>query len=158
MKTYNDFLKIKDNEDLKRAFILDAISEHKATELYQIALDAEQYMMTRNPTIMAYKKLLYTISGEAVPDNYSANHKCASSFFRRFVTQENQYLLGNGVSFGEASTKERLGGDDFDTKIQKAGRAALVGGISFGFANLDHLCRFGTKTMELSWLASDFGR
>lgn len=151
MKTYNDFLKIRDYEDLKKAFILDTIAEHKATEMYKIAVDADLYMHTKNPTIMKYKKLLYTISGEAVPDNYSADHKCASSFFRRFITQENQYLLGNGVSFSEDSTKDRLGGDDFDVQIQKAGRAALVGGLAFGFANFDHIDVFKITEFAPLW-------
>ena len=52
MKTYNDFLKIKDNPDRLKAFILDAISEHKATEDYQTAEDAKLYMKTKNPTII----------------------------------------------------------------------------------------------------------
>lgn len=97
------------------------------------------------------------MSGEAVPDNFSANHKCASSFFKRFVTQENQYLLGNGVSFGEDGTKERLGGEDFDLQIQKAGRAALIGGLSFGFVNLDHIEVFKYTEFKPLWDEEDGG-
>lgn len=138
MKTYNDFLKIKDNPERLKAFILDAISEHKATEDYQTAEDAKLYMKTQNPTIMRYKKLLYTMTGEVVPDNYSANHKCASSFFKRFVTQENQHLLGNGVTFSNDATKKKLG-KDFDYKIQDAGRIALVQKMAFAFADLDRI-------------------
>lgn len=139
MKTFQDLVALGDNQEARKDFIITAIADHKATPEYKIAADAELYMKTLNPTIMEYKKLLYTMSGEAVPDNFSANHKCASSFFKRFVTQENQYLLGNGASFGEEGTKERLGGDDFDVKLQKCGREALVGGVAFGFANLDHI-------------------
>ena len=155
MKTYNDLAKIADNQDAKKAFVLDAITEHKATIPYQTAKDAEDYMKTLNPTIMNYKKLLYTLSGEAVPDNFSADHKCASSFFKRFVTQENQYLLGNGATFTEDSTKEALGGDDFDVQLQKAGRNALVGGISFGFMNLDHVEVFKLTEFVPLWDEND---
>ena len=138
MKTYNDFLKIKDNPDRLKAFILDAISEHKATEDYQTAEDAKLYMKTKNPTIMRYKKLLYTITGEVIPDNYSADHKCAASFFKRFVTQENQHLLGNGVAFSDDATKKKLGAD-FDYKMQDAGRIALVQKMAFAFVDLDRI-------------------
>lgn len=155
MKSFNDLLALGDNESLRKDFIISAIADHKATPEYKIAQDAEMYMKTLNPTIMEYKKLLYTITGEAVPDNFSANHKCASSFFKRFVTQENQYLLGNGVSFGEEGTKERLGGEDFDLQLQKAGRAALVGGLSFGFANLDHIEVFKYTEFKPLWDEED---
>lgn len=62
----------------------------------------------------------------------------ASKFFARFVTQENQYLLGNGATFEKEETKDRLG-KDFDIQLQKAGKYALIGGVSFGFWNLDHI-------------------
>ena len=155
MKTFQDLLELGDNEALRNDFILQAIADHKATPEYKIAKDAELYMKTLNPTIMEYKKLLYTMSGEAVPDNFSANHKCASSFFKRFITQENQYLLGNGATFGEDSTKERLGGEDFDVQLQKAGRYALIGGVSFGFANLDHIEVFRYTEFKPLWDEED---
>lgn len=137
MRTYNDLLTLAQDETARMHFILAAIQEHKLSEMYQIAFDAEEYSRQRNVTIMQYQKLLYTMSGKAVPDNYSANHKMCSNFFNRFVTQANQYLLGNGVEM-EDSNKDRLG-DDFDHKLQIAGRDALVEGVSFGFWNLDHL-------------------
>lgn len=155
MKTYNDLIAIGENEDARKDFIISAIADHKATPEYKIAQDAELYMKTLNPTIMEYRKLLYTMSGEAVPDNFSANHKCASSFFKRFVTQENQYLLGNGSSFGEDGTKERLGGDNFDVQLQKIGRAALVDGVAFGFVNLDHIEVFKYTEFKPLWDEED---
>lgn len=141
MKTYQDLLLTGDDVENRSKFIAEAILEHKSSKMYADAVDAELYARMLNPTIMKYMKLLYTMSGEAVPDNYSANHKCASNFFNRFVTQEVQYLLGNGVTFNEGSTKERLG-EDFDSQLQKAGKYALIGGVSFGFFNLDHVVVF----------------
>lgn len=155
MKTYADLVALGDDETARMNFILSAISEHKGTPEYKIAQDAEMYMKTLNPTIMAYRKLLYTITGEAKIDNFSANHKCASSFFKRFVTQENQYLLGNGASFSEDGTKEKLGGEDFDVQLQKIGRAALVGGLAFGFANLDHIEVFKYIEFKPLWDEED---
>uniref|UniRef100_A0AAU8B5L0 Portal protein n=1 Tax=Dulem virus 33 TaxID=3145751 RepID=A0AAU8B5L0_9CAUD len=119
-------------------FIMSAINGHKASELYKMAVDAEEYDRQRNVTILSYQKLLYTLAGKAVPDNYSANYKIASNFFNRFVTQENQYLLGNGVTLDKKANKDKLG-MDFDQVLQRAGRNALVQAVCFGFWNLDHL-------------------
>lgn len=119
-------------------FVQSAINNHKSSEMYKTAVMAEAYDRKRNVTIMTYQKLLYDINGVAIPDNYSANYKMASNFFNRFTVQQTQYLLGNGVQWNEESTKEKLG-EDFDTQLQTAGKAALVHGVSFGFFNLDHL-------------------
>ena len=154
MRTYNDLVEITSEEE-KQQFILRAINEHKTTDMYKIALDAEDYMRTQNTTIMNYRKILYTLSGQAVPDNYSANYKCASSFFKRFVTQENQYLLGNGVTFNDESTKDKLGGEDFDSVLQEVGRNALVQGLAFGFANVDHVDIFKLTEFVPLWDEND---
>ena len=138
MKTYQDFLKKSGSEQEKQEFILEAINEHKQSGMYNLAADAEEYAHQRNSTIMNYQKLLYTVSGKAVPDNYSANYKLCSNFFDRFITQENQYLLGNGVTLEKDENKKKLG-KKFDQQLQKAGRDALVEGVSFGFWNYDHL-------------------
>lgn len=141
MITYQDLLQVGESDKDRMQFVQNAINLHKKTDLYLTAQDAYQYESKKNVTIINYKKLLYTIAGEAVPDNYSANYKITSAFFNRFVLQENQYLLGNGVTWKEDSTGESLG-DDFDSKLQKLGRDALVGGVSFGFWNLDHVDNF----------------
>jgi hypothetical protein len=103
---------------------------------------AEEYDRHENRTIRQYQKILYDVMGHAVPDIWTANYKLASRFFNRFVTQENQYLLGNGVTWGDESTAEKLG-KNFDIQLQKLGKKALVGGVSFGFFNYDHLDVFG---------------
>lgn len=126
-------------EEERRQFILSAIVQHKADEKYRTAEIAQQYAKFQNVTINQYKKMLYTISGKQIPDNFSANHKCASNFFNRFIMQENQYLLGNGVYFNEKETKEALGGSSFDTILQKAGLQALIEGVSYLFFNYDHI-------------------
>lgn len=106
--------------------------------MYQNAVEADAYDRQRNTTITKYRKLLYRMDGTVVPDNFSANHKMASNFFNRFVTQQVQYQLGNGVYFEKDDTKARLG-KDFDTRMQEAARAALVGGCSYLFFNLDRV-------------------
>lgn len=139
MKTYQDFLEVAEKSDRDRMeFVLAAINDYKGSEFYQQALIAKEYDAHRNVTIISFQKLLYTLSGKAIPDNYSANYKLRSNFFSNFVTQETQYLLGNGVTLKDDANKSRLGGS-FDNKIQAAAHDALVCGVSYGFWNFDHL-------------------
>lgn len=138
MYTYQDLLGVLETDEARMNFVQSVIQSHKNSDTYQQAKIADEYVKRRNTTIMNYQKLLYTISGEVVPDNYSANYKLCSNFFDRFVTQENQYLLGNGISLDNDAEKEKLG-DDFDIRLQELGRNALTHGVSFGFWNLDHM-------------------
>jgi hypothetical protein len=138
MLTYQDYLKVPDNDKDRIAFVRRVIDQHKATSLYQTALIADEYDKHQNRTIREYQKLLYDVTGRAIPDNWSANYKMASKFFNRFITQENQYLLGNGVTWQNEATGKKLG-NDFDTQLQKLGQKALSGAVSFGFWNLDHV-------------------
>lgn len=144
MITYQDLLKVGDNDTARMQFVFGSVTKHKNSPAYLISQTADDYDRKRNTTIMQYQKLLYTMSGQAVPDNYSANYKLCSNFFNRFVTQETQYLLGNGVSWTDESTQEKLG-KDFDTQLQKAGHEALVSGVAFGFWNLDHMDVFNLR-------------
>lgn len=141
MKSYQDLIAASENEAAKMAFVFAAITEHKGTAPYIIALDAEQYYRGLNPRITKYEKIIYDMRGDAHVDKWTPNHKIASNFFNFAITQENQYLLGNGATFTKDDTKAKLG-DDFDTKLQDLGKKALVGGVAFGFFNLDHIDTF----------------
>ena len=141
MKSYQDLIAASENEAAKMAFVFAAITEHKGTTPYIIALDAEQYYRGLNPRITRYEKIIYDMRGDAHVDKWTPNHKIASNFFNFAITQENQYLLGNGATFTKDDTKAKLG-DDFDTRLQDLGKKALVGGVAFGFFNLDHIDTF----------------
>ena len=137
--TYNDLLEIGENERDRMEFVLDAIREHKGSELYKTAYDAELYYKHQNPTIMRYQKWIYNQMGQKVPDIWSPNNKIASNWYNYFTTQAVSYLLGNGVTFGKKEqTKDKLG-KDFDKKVQDIATHAKNGGVAFGFWNLDHL-------------------
>jgi hypothetical protein len=135
MKTYQDWLKVSEGSELQRmAFIRELITEHKASKAYQEAIDAENYYAGENTTIKRYEKILFNARGEATKDVFSANHKLATRFFYRDVTQANSTLLGNGITWENGAGAKALG-KDFDRKIIKAGRNAQVGGVAFGFFN-----------------------
>ena len=138
MKFYEDLLAAGSGPSLY-AFVGNAIEEYRASLLFSEAVTAYDYFKRRNTTILAYKKLLYKATGEAVPDNYSANYKFCNAFFPIFVKQENSFLLGNGVTFNDNATKDALGGAAFDTDLYAAGEYALWGGVSYLFYNLDHV-------------------
>lgn len=135
MKTYQDWLKVAEQSEKQRMeFIKGLINEHKASEIYKQAKDGEAYYAGQNTTIKQYEKILFTATGQAVPDLFSANHKLATRFFYRDVKQANSTLLGNGITWKTGAGAKALG-SDFDRKILKAGRNAQVGGVSFGFYN-----------------------
>lgn len=119
-------------------FVLDAIREHKGSELYKTAYDAELYYKHQNPTIMRFQKWVYNMYGQKVPDIWSPNNKIASNWYNYFTTQAVSYLLGNGVTFKNDENKTKLG-KDFDKKVQDIATHAKNGGVAFGFWNLDHL-------------------
>ena len=136
--TYNDLLEIGENEKQRMDFVLSAIREHKGSDLYKTAYDAELYYKHQNPTIMRYQKFVYNSFGAKVPDIWSPNNKISSNWYNYFTTQAVSYLLGNGVTFKTESNKKKLG-KDFDKRVQDCATAAKNGGIGFGFWNYDHL-------------------
>ena len=138
MQTYQDLVTVGDNETKMMEFVWTVINDHKNTDLYKTAKIADEYDRKQNRTILQYQKLLYTVTGQAIPDNISANYKLTSGFFNRFTTQQVQFLLGNGVTWINKDTANKLG-EDFDKELQVAAKAALGGAVSFGFYNYDHM-------------------
>ena len=139
--TYQDLLNIGDDELTRVEFVLKIIHNHKQSDEYKLALTAEEYNKHKNVTINEYQKILYTVTGKAIPDNFSANFKMACRHFHRFITQENQFLLGNGVTWDKDGIDDKLGTKkkSFDNQLQVLGKKALIQGVSFGFFNLDHI-------------------
>lgn len=139
MLTYNDLQEIGDNEKERMQFVLRAIEEHRSSDIYKQAVIADKYASGHNVTISKYQKILYTLMGDAVPDNYTANHKCKSGFFKRFVTQRVSYLLGNGATFLHQKETKRKLGNDFDNKLYFIAKYALIESVAFGFFNYDRV-------------------
>ena len=137
MKTYQDLINAND----KSKFAFTAISDYKASEAYKQAVEGIDYTTGKNTAITSFKKLLYTITGEAVPDNFSANHKCASGFLKRLTCQLSSYLLSNGVAFEDDKTKETID-KDLDTKLLTAAQDALIQGAVFAFYNMNKVTYF----------------
>lgn len=140
--------------------LLDIIRNYKASAEFQHALKAEKYFRAENEAV-GRKKLLkpqkfvtetveQTSAGErkrtrnGVRSVEIDGNRVYSRFFYRVVTQENQHLLGSGVTLGDVgdisgeAVKSMLG-VGFDTALQKIGEKALIDGVCWGYWNLDHL-------------------
>lgn len=142
MITYEDLLTARaSGEGAVIELIEAAVREHAGSDLYRTAADAVLYDRHRNPTIEKYQKFLWTVSGQKVPDFISANWKTKNGLFPYFVIQESTHLLGNGVTFREEGTKERLGAN-FDGDILDAAHDALVCGEVYLFYDRDHVQTF----------------
>lgn len=150
MKTFQDLQAIGANEKERMAFVLSAVQDHQESELYKTARDAELYYRHQNPTIMRAQKLVYDLAGRAHVDVWTANHKIPSRLYFYFVTQAVQFLLGNGISFGDKETGDALG-KGFDSVVQKIATAAKNGGVAFGFWNVDHLEAFSVQEFAPLW-------
>ena len=138
MKSAQDLKAVGKSEPARGAFCLDAVSALMASDGWRIARDAEEYYRHRNPTIARVQKKVYNLLGEAVPDVFRPNHKIPSRYYYYFITQQVQYLLGNGVSLPGTGTKDALGAG-FDRALQRAAAFALNAGTAFGFWNENRL-------------------
>ena len=131
-------------------FIYSAINNHKSGRLYKSAVDAQLYYDGENPTINRYEKIIFDMQGKAHIEMWTANHKIASQFFGFAVDQEVSYLLSNGVIFGDKATKDKLG-EDFDEQMCDALQFARIGGVSFGFWNVDKVEVFKVTEFVPLW-------
>ena len=155
MITYQDY----EQATNKLEFLSAAISKHRASAEYGVAVAADAYDRQKNVTIHQVVKLY-----NGMPDAEGADHRIASNFFNRLNTQRCAYLLGNGVSFTRKEkrvnaenvavdvdvTKEQLG-PGFDTALMEWGYMALIHGVCFGFWNYDRLLVFPLTQFVPFW-------
>lgn len=165
-QTFQDFQEAVQRGDTLK-FLRDAIQQHRNSDAYKIAIDADEYDAQRNVTINDTVKRLYSISNTVDEktgaekmgvsqhaDTTASNHHIASNFFHRLNTQRVSYSLGNGVTFDTDGVKEKLG-IKFDTDLSELAGYALKHGVSFGFWNLDRLHVFPLTEFVPLWDESD---
>ncbi len=138
MITFQDLVEAREKNESMVNFVLSAITEHKNSDEYKQAKIAREYYRGENTTIAQYERTIRTITGQEIQDRWSPNHKTKRNFFKYILTQETQFLLGNGVTWGNPDTEEKVG-DDFDTVLQDGVRYSRMQGVSFGFWNFDHV-------------------
>lgn len=143
--TYQDWEKTPEQE--RPALLRKIIDGYKMTSDFRMGLVANEYFRAENPEVSA-KYLLRPTTVEVRDENGKVRktnrtekitgNRVYSSFFSRFVIQQNQFLLANGVTLDNEETKKRLG-LGFDKALERLGEKALVHGVAWGFWNLDHL-------------------
>lgn len=140
--TWQDYLASSD----RAALLLEAIRRYKASPQFNHALEANCYFRGENSavsrkTILRARKMEgRDASGRRrvrTGTEDVVGNRIASAFLYRFVTQQNQFLLSEGVSL-PAECKSALGAD-FDHQLERLGEAALLHGCAWGFWNADHI-------------------
>ncbi len=140
--TWQDYLAAEDRE----ALLLEAAAKYKASRAFRQALEASAYFRGEN-TNVSRKTVLRARKIETKDDKGRTRvrtatedvvgNRISSGFLFRFVTQQNQFLLSEGVSLPPA-VKSRLGAD-FDHQLEHLGECALLQGCAWGYWNADHL-------------------
>lgn len=141
--TYEDWSAAQD----KAVFLKTVVSAYKSCEEFTRALAAQRYFAADNDEIKKKHIVQLDVQEATGADGAVktvankvevAGTRISSSFLFRFVTQQNQHLLGNGVTLADEALKKRLG-RSFDTALASMGEKALLDGVCWGFWNNDHL-------------------
>lgn len=143
MITYQDLLECVSESDIQE-FVYKTIQRHKSSDVYKNSQIARRYFNCHNVTIEEYQKILYTLGGQAVPDLISPNNKSKNNIFHIVLTQQVQFLLGNGIVWKGGKQNEKLG-KKYEKQMQKAAKESLIGGVSFVFFNFDHIEVFNAE-------------
>ena len=133
-------------------FVRNVIEDHKGSDLYRDGDISDRYARQENVEAVNREKLYRDIAGRLVKNNWTPCHRMRSKLFGVLATQENSFLLGNGLTLEKPKNKEKLG-KDFDTKLLQAGYAALTQAVSYLFWNLDHIEIF--KNLEFAPLMDE---
>lgn len=150
--TYQDYLRASESERLP--MLLDIIKQYKASDDFQRAIITSRYFNSQNDAInkkvMLQQRFFKGENGKVLPAQKEIiGNRISSNFLFRFVVQQNQFLLGNGVTLQDAETKVRLG-TGFDKLLEQAGEKALLHGVCWGFWNKDHVELIQAAANELS--------
>lgn len=142
--TYQDWLSYGDE---KVSRIRSIIEKYKSSDDFKTAVEAERYFNGDNTAIKSKtvaKATTYETKDErgivtrSILRQDIKGNQIPNSLFFRFVTQQAQFLLANGVALDNAETKARLG-IGFDRQLARMGEKALVHGVCWGYWNADHL-------------------
>lgn len=144
--TYQDWQTATEAE--RRKMLLEIVSKYKGSEEFTLMLAANEYFRGNNVEVGS-KVLLKPVAVSTTDKGPGAirkrteltqivGNRVRSNFLFRFVTQENQYLLGNGVTLDESADKSKLGAA-FDKMLEQAGERALLHGVCWLYWNNDHV-------------------
>ena len=120
------------------------MNEYKSSDFFRNALESTAYFKGENTGISNRPKWTMKKTGKTI---YFSKNIAISNFFFRFVVQQNQYLLVNGLQTKDQAVKGRLG-YGFDKTLEAIGEKSLMHGKSWGFWNNDHLEQFDSASND----------
>lgn len=153
--TYQDWQEARQD---RTEVLQNVVSQYKVSEAFSSALTAELYYNAENVAVSTKTILeadIIRITNEDGTTTRRAGNKqitgnrVYSNFFSRFVNQQAEYLLANGVTLDSEEMKKRLG-VAFDTRLAQMGQKALVHGVCWGYWNNDHIEIIPSCTDRLS--------
>lgn len=132
----------------RRKMLQEIINRYKGSEEFKLMLDANEYFRGNN-TAVGSKVLLKPVAVTSTDKATGVirkrtqlkeivGNRVRSNFLFRFITQQNQHLLSNGVTLGKPADKERLG-LGFDKALEQAGERTLLHGVCWLYWNNDHV-------------------
>ena len=133
MLTYQDFEAIRENEGNKTIFIEKAIRDYRTSDDYITAGTADEYNRQQNSFIIDFVNKWYESEEKGIA--------VCNNLFNRLNTQRCTYSLGNGISFEDETTKEKLGAD-IDDVLFIGAYNALIHKKSYFFFNVDRVVNF----------------
>ena len=141
--TYQDYLVAED----KGSLLLRAVERYRRSGDFTRALEAAEYFRGRN-TAVSRKTVLRACKLEGRDESGRrrvrsatrdvVGNRIGSGFLFRFITQQNQFLLSNGVILHDRETKALLGAD-FDRQLACLGERALIHGVASVYRKADPL-------------------
>lgn len=142
MITYQDYETAAD----KHALLLEVVRQYKASEAFLRGLTANAYFRGHN-TAVAGKTILKARKLETVDEHGFRKRQAITEdvvgsriphgYLYRFVCQQNQHLLRNGITL-QKGVKEHLG-TAFDHQLLALGENAILHGVCWGFWDMNHL-------------------
>lgn len=144
--TYQDWVAAAEAD--RRKMLQEIVNKYKGSEEFKLMLDANEYFRGNN-TAVGSKVLLKPVAVTSTDKATGVirkrtqlkeivGNRVRSNFLFRFITQQNQHLLSNGVTLGKPADKERLG-LGFDKALEQAGERALLHGVCWLYWNNDHV-------------------
>lgn len=144
--TYQDWAAAAEAD--RRKMLQEIVNRYKGSEEFKLMLDANEYFRGNN-TAVGSKVLLKPVAVTSTDKATGVirkrtqlkeivGNRVRSNFLFRFITQQNQHLLSNGVTLGKPADKERLG-LGFDKALEQAGERALLHGVCWLYWNNDHV-------------------
>ena len=95
-------------------FVRTVIEDHKGSDLYRDGDISDRYARQENVEAVNREKLYRDIAGRLVKNNWTPCHRMRSKLFGILATQENSFLLGNGLTLEQQQNQDKLG-TDFQT-------------------------------------------